>query len=69
MRLPCRMALAALACGAALAGCLPSLTRPTSPPAPGRPAPEVEGADAHGRAFRLGDYRGRVVLLSFWHNA
>lgn len=32
----------------------------------GRMAPEIEGQDADGRALRLSDYRGRVVLLSFW---
>jgi peroxiredoxin len=35
----------------------------------GKPAPEIEGVDSHGRAFRLSDYRGKVVLLDFWrHN-
>jgi hypothetical protein len=31
-----------------------------------RPAPEIEGVDSHGVAFRLSDYRGQVVLLDFW---
>jgi hypothetical protein len=31
-----------------------------------RPAPETEGIDSHGVAFRLSDYRGKVVLLDFW---
>jgi cytochrome oxidase Cu insertion factor (SCO1/SenC/PrrC family) len=39
--------------------------RPAAPRV-GRPAPEIEGVDADGRAFRLSDYRGRVVLLHFW---
>jgi thiol-disulfide isomerase/thioredoxin len=34
----------------------------------GRPAPEIEGEDAEGKAFRLGDYRGKVVLLTFSGN-
>jgi predicted esterase/thiol-disulfide isomerase/thioredoxin len=32
----------------------------------GRPAPELTGVDLDGRPLDLGDYRGRVVLLSFW---
>lgn len=34
----------------------------------GRPAPEIEGLDAHGKPFRLSDYRGKVVLLTFSGN-
>jgi hypothetical protein len=33
----------------------------------GHRAPPLEGADAEGRPMRLEDYRGRVVLLHFWH--
>lgn len=32
---------------------------------PGQPAPEIEGTDADGKTFRLSDYRGKVVLLTF----
>jgi hypothetical protein len=32
----------------------------------GKPAPEIEGEDIDGKKFRLGDYRGKVVLLDFW---
>ena len=32
----------------------------------GRLAPEIEGEDLDGVAFKLSDYRGKVVLLSFW---
>lgn len=32
----------------------------------GAPAPEIEGIDQHGTAFKLSDYRGKVVLLDFW---
>ncbi len=32
----------------------------------GKVAPEIEGEDVDGRKFRLSDYRGQVVLLSFW---
>ena len=32
----------------------------------GKPAPEIEGQDVEGKAFKLGDYRGKVVLVDFW---
>jgi thiol-disulfide isomerase/thioredoxin len=37
-------------------------------PAPqvGQPAPEIEGEDTDGKAFKLSDYRGKVVVLDFW---
>jgi hypothetical protein len=34
----------------------------------GKPAPEIEAADTQGVAFKLSDYRGKVVLLDFWGN-
>jgi thiol-disulfide isomerase/thioredoxin len=30
------------------------------------PAPKLELNDVEGRALRLGDYKGKVVLLNFW---
>jgi hypothetical protein len=33
---------------------------------PGLPAPDIEGQDLDGVAFRLSDYKGKVVLLDFW---
>jgi hypothetical protein len=33
----------------------------------GRTAPEIEGVDQEGTPFKLSDYRGKVVLLDFWH--
>jgi len=33
----------------------------------GKVAPEIEGEDQDGKRFRLSDYRGKVVLLDFWH--
>ena len=35
---------------------------------PGKPAPEIDGTDADGIRFRLSDYRGKVVLLTFTAN-
>jgi peroxiredoxin len=34
----------------------------------GKLAPEIEGRDHEGKAFRLSDYRGKVVLLTFSGN-
>lgn len=31
-------------------------------------APQIAGLDVEGVAFRLSDYRGKVVLLDFWGN-
>jgi hypothetical protein len=36
--------------------------------APGKPAPDIEGVDAYGKRFRLSDYQGKVVLLTFSAN-
>jgi thiol-disulfide isomerase/thioredoxin len=33
---------------------------------PGKPAPEIVGTDVDGKSMRLGDTRGKVVVLSFW---
>src|SRR5262245_42648135 len=30
------------------------------------PAPKLELKDVEGRALRLSDYKGKVVLLNFW---
>ncbi len=32
----------------------------------GMVAPEIEGVDTDGTAFKLSDYRGKVVVLDFW---
>ncbi len=32
----------------------------------GRPAPELFGEDVNGDFFRLSDYKGKVVVLTFW---
>jgi hypothetical protein len=33
----------------------------------GKVAPDIEGQDQDGNKFKLSDYRGKVVLLDFWH--
>jgi hypothetical protein len=33
----------------------------------GKPA-EISGADVDGKAFKLSDYKGKVILLDFWGN-
>lgn len=32
----------------------------------GKIAPDIEGKDLDGEAFKLSDYRGKVVVLDFW---
>ena len=32
----------------------------------GKPAPQIVGIDLDGQSMKLSDYRGKVVLLSFW---
>ena len=32
----------------------------------GQVAPEIEGEDLDGEAFKLSDYRGKVVVIDFW---
>jgi hypothetical protein len=32
----------------------------------GKAAPEIDGEDTDGKAFKLSDYKGKVVLLDFW---
>jgi hypothetical protein len=33
----------------------------------GKEAPDIDGQDQDGKRFKLSDYRGKVVLLDFWH--
>jgi AhpC/TSA family len=33
----------------------------------GKAAPDIEGEDQDAKPFKLSDYRGKVVLLYFWH--
>jgi hypothetical protein len=32
----------------------------------GKPAPEIKGEDIHGKPMKLSDFRGKVVVLTFW---
>ncbi len=32
----------------------------------GKPAPEIEGEDIFGEEFKLSEFRGKIVMLSFW---
>lgn len=32
----------------------------------GKVAPEIEGEDVDGKRFKLSDYRGKVVVITFW---
>jgi peroxiredoxin len=34
----------------------------------GKVAPDIEGEDLDGKAFKLSDYRGKVVVVEFWGN-
>jgi thiol-disulfide isomerase/thioredoxin len=56
-------------CGGPLSPTAPRKLPDVGPPklsAPCEPAPPLEGEDAGGRALNLKDYRGKVVLLTFW---
>lgn len=33
---------------------------------PGKVAPDISGVDLDGVAFKLSDYRGKIILLDFW---
>jgi len=33
----------------------------------GQVAPDIEGEDQDGQHFKLSDYRGKVIMLDFWH--
>ena len=32
----------------------------------GKPVPDIDGVDLDGKAFKLSDYKGKVVLLDYW---
>lgn len=62
--------LIALSTGFALALTLGGCGRSEEPPFAalpvGKAAPEIDGEDVDGVRFKLSDYRGKVVVLSFW---
>ncbi len=42
-------------------------TKPvSSSPTVGQMAPDIIGSDIDGVAFKLSDYRGKVVMVDFW---
>lgn len=47
-------------------GCSAPGTNSTGEIALNMEAPEIIGVDLDGREFKLSDYRGKVVMLSFW---
>jgi hypothetical protein len=53
----------------ALAGCLPGYMSNKHAGHVGYYAPPITALDAEGQTMRLKDYKGKVVLLSFWHGA
>jgi thiol-disulfide isomerase/thioredoxin len=65
-----RRALAALALVAVIGGCAGTATtsRTGAPVGPvvGNPAPEIAGKDLDGKPLSLQEFRGKVVMLSFW---
>lgn len=71
------LALLAGALGVGLTGCgrrtspgnASGVAEPGDGPRVGSAAPEIEGVDADNQTFRLSDYRGKVVLLTFWHSS
>ena len=36
------------------------------PRALGKPVPDITGDDLDSKAFKLSDYKGKVVLIDFW---
>jgi cytochrome oxidase Cu insertion factor (SCO1/SenC/PrrC family) len=54
-----------LLAAAVLVGCTAHLSTAPAPKV-GNAAPEIQGIDADGVAFKLSDYRGKVVLVDFW---
>jgi hypothetical protein len=61
-----RRTFAVLGLGALLAGCSGLNPNALSGVTLGHAAPETAGQDAEGHALKLADFRGRVVMLSFW---
>jgi cytochrome oxidase Cu insertion factor (SCO1/SenC/PrrC family) len=51
----------------AFIGCLPGYLSNKHMAQEGYMAPPIEAVDGAGQMMRLRDYKGKVVLLSFWH--
>jgi hypothetical protein len=51
-----------------LSGCVPLSFRGQAP-RDGSAAPPTRGIDVAGQPLDLGEYRGKVVLLGFWHSS
>lgn len=51
-----------------LPGCGRETAAPPEPKSPliGKLAPEIDGSDLDGQSFKLSDYKGKVVAVSFW---
>jgi peroxiredoxin len=47
----------------------PNLTPRPPNPLLGKQAPDTAGTDLAGKAVKLSDYKGKVVLVSFWYDA
>ena len=54
---------------ASCSGSNPPSGGPSGPPTVGRPALEISGVDIDGQPLQLRDFRGKVVLLSFWFSS
>ncbi|MHB1134633.1 MAG: TlpA family protein disulfide reductase [Chloroflexota bacterium] len=59
-----RLAALLLATLVLLGGCLPGAQ--PAPPKVGESAPDIAFATLDGRALKLSEFRGQVVLLNFW---
>jgi thiol-disulfide isomerase/thioredoxin len=76
MRRLATCALLLLGCTLAIGGCarLNLFQRSAEPvaltqgPRVGSLAPDLEGVDFEGKRFKLSDYRGNVVVVSFWRS-
>jgi hypothetical protein len=55
---------------AVVAGCgKPKQATDTQGSEAGQVAPDIAGVDLDGHSFKLGDHRGKVVMLDFWRTA
>src|SRR5580765_3370097 len=65
----CLLLLFALSSLAAQTNTAKSDQKPAQLFAPvGKEVPDIEGEDLDGKPFKLSDYRGKVVMLTFWGN-